>query len=162
NKVVTEGIFFLESRCAKEGIELVRNLDARLPVIIADPAQLHQALVNLIVNAIQAMPGGGTLTISTHADGNILSLSVEDTGIGMSKEIMKQIFLPFFTTKDVGQGTGLGLAVVHGIVTSHGGFVSVESEAGKGSRFTISLPLSEQRELQGCTEKKENDKDVDN
>lgn len=162
NKIVTEGIFFLESRCAKEGIELVRNLDARLPVIIADPAQLHQALVNLIVNAIQAMPGGGTLTISTHADGNILSLSVEDTGIGMSKEIMKQIFLPFFTTKDVGQGTGLGLAVVHGIVTSHGGFVSVESEAGKGSRFTISLPLSEQRELQGCTEKKENDKDVDN
>ncbi len=142
NKIVKDGIYFLESRCAKEGIELVRNLDPDLPMIVADPAQLHQALVNLIVNAIQAMPGGGRLTLSTQGGEEDISLIVEDTGIGMSREILKQIFLPFFTTKGVGQGTGLGLAVVHGIVSSHGGTIKVDSKPGKGSRFEIVLPLS--------------------
>jgi|GEM_PF-218861 len=141
NKLVRDGLYFIESRCAKESIRIVKNLDDNLPEITADPSQMHQVLVNLVVNAVQAMPGGGTLTIGTRAAGPTVSLTVEDTGTGMSEEILKQLFLPFFTTKEVGQGTGLGLSVVHGIVTSHGGKISVESRVGTGSRFTVSLPV---------------------
>jgi two-component system NtrC family sensor kinase len=147
--IVEEGLYFFESRCAKEGIELVRSLSPDLPEITADPAQLHQVLVNLVVNAIQAMPSGGKLTIRTESDGAYVSLIVEDTGVGMSEEIMKQIFMPFFTTKEVGEGTGLGLSVVHGIVSSHKGVIKVESKVGKGSRFEIRFPaltLTEKKE----------------
>jgi len=141
NKIVKDGIYFLESRLSKEQIELDRVLDPNLPSIFADPAQIHQVLVNLIVNAIQAMPGGGKLKLETKSDGDNVSLIVEDTGLGMSAEVLSRVFLPFFTTKDVGQGTGLGLAVVHGIVISHGGTVDVTSEVGKGSVFKVTLPV---------------------
>jgi len=141
NQVIREGLYFLESRCAKEGIEMVRRLESDLPRIPADPSQLHQVLVNLVVNAIQAMPKGGSLTISTRSGDRTVCLAVEDTGTGMSPEVQKQVFLPFFTTKDVGQGTGLGLAVVHGIVTAHGGSIEVKSEIGKGSVFEVCLPV---------------------
>ena len=140
NQVVEEGLYFLESRCAKEGIKVKRLLSSDLPEITADPAQLTQVLVNIVVNAIQAMPNGGNLTIQTNASDQYVLLIVEYIGAGMSKNVMKQIFLPFFTTKEVGQGTGLGLAVVHGIVTSHGGSINVESEAGQGTRFEIQIP----------------------
>jgi len=116
NSLVEDGLYFLESRCAKEGIELVRVLSPGLPDVTADPAQMHQVLVNLAVNAIQAMPNGGKLTVGTASSDDQVLLTVEDTGIGMSEGVLKQIFIPFFTTKDVGQGTGLGLPVVHGIV----------------------------------------------
>jgi two-component system NtrC family sensor kinase len=144
NRIVEEGIYFLGARCAKAGIELVRNLSDKLPFIVADPAQLHQVLINLAVNAMQAMPDGGVLTISTRADDDLVSLIVEDTGTGMTDDVIKQIFVPFFTTKDVDEGTGLGLAVVHGIVTSHGGSIDVESELGAGSRFVVDLPIEQQ------------------
>lgn len=142
NKLVEEGLYFLESRCAKEGIKLVRSFSPDLPEITADPAQLNQVLVNLVVNAIQAMSRGGRLTIRTLACDSYISLIVEDTGIGMSDEVVKHIFTPFFTTKEVGQGTGLGLPVVHGIVTSHGGSIKVESKVGRGTRFEIQLPMT--------------------
>jgi signal transduction histidine kinase len=141
NQLVEEGLNFFESRCAKEGIELLRSLSPDLPEIPADPAQLNQVMVNLIINALQAMEAGGRLTIRTLARKEHISLIVEDTGIGMDEEVMKQIFTPFFTTKDVGQGTGLGLPVVHGIVTSHGGSIKVESKLNQGSRFEIQLPV---------------------
>jgi len=141
NTVIEEGLYFLEARCAKAGIELEYRLEPELPEITADPAQIHQVLVNLVVNAIQAMPDGGTITIATKSDDDHVSLLVEDTGIGMSEEIRKQLFIPFFTTKDVDEGTGLGLPVVHGIVTSHGGSIQVWSKVGEGSRFEIRLPL---------------------
>ncbi len=143
NNVVNEGLSFLEFRCTKEGIELVRLLSPDIPEIIADPSQLHQVLVNLVVNALQAMPEGGKITIRTMTGDNYVSLIVEDTGIGMSDEVKKQMFIPFFTTKDVGQGTGIGLSVVHGIVTSHGGSIKVESDIGKGTRFEIKLPIKD-------------------
>jgi signal transduction histidine kinase len=145
NKIVNDGLYFLESRCAKEGIEVIRDLCPELPNIVCDPAQLNQVLVNLVVNAIQAMPGGGQLTVRTHVEEGRVALSVEDTGKGISEEVKRQIFNPFFTTKEVGKGTGLGLPVVHGIVTSHGGTIQVESREGQGSRFTIQLPLPEPR-----------------
>ncbi|UCC29662.1 MAG: hypothetical protein JSU86_15835 [Phycisphaerales bacterium] len=142
NQVVEQGMFFIEARCAKEGVDLVRDLAPDLPQPLADPSQLQQVLVNLVVNALQAMPDGGTLTVATHSGDRSVALVVEDTGIGMSEEIRERIFDPFFTTKDVGEGTGLGLSVVHGIVTSHGGSVKCESTIGGGTRFEIELPHS--------------------
>ncbi len=142
NNLVNEGLYFLESRCAKEGIELVRSLNPDVPEIIADPSQLHQVLVNLIVNSLQAMPEGGVLTIRTNFSKSYVSLIIEDTGTGMSDEVKKQMFIPFFTTKEVGQGTGIGLSVVHGIVTSHGGSIIVESNINKGTRFEVQLPIN--------------------
>jgi len=144
--LVKEGLYFLQSRCVKEGIELNYSLAQDLPEIIIDPSQLKQIVVNLVVNAIQAMPGGGKLDVQTQARNDHISLIVEDTGIGMSKEVLKQIFVPFFTTKDIGEGTGLGLSVVHGIVSSHGGSIEVDSTVGMGSRFEIRLPLAESTE----------------
>lgn len=143
NKIVEESLYFLESRCAKEGIKVVRLLFSDLPEVTADPAQMTQVLVNIAVNAIQAMPNGGRLTIQTKASDKFVFLIIEDTGVGMTEDIMKKIFLPFFTIKDVGKGTGLGLPVVHGIVTSHGGFINVDSKVGQGARFKIQLPIAE-------------------
>jgi signal transduction histidine kinase len=141
NDIVNDGIYFFEARCMKAGIRLIRRLAADLPEITVDAAQINQVLVNLVVNAIHAMPEGGTLTVETRAIDESVCLRVEDTGTGMTEEQTDQIFLPFFTTKDIHEGTGLGLAVVHGIVTSHGGKIVVETKVGKGTRFLIHLPL---------------------
>jgi len=140
NQIVKDGLYFLESRCAKEGIKVVCHLFSPLPEITADQSQMTQVLVNTVVNAIQAMPNSGTLTIRTLASDEYVSLVVEDTGVGMDMTVMRKIFQPFFTTKDVGVGTGLGMSVVYGIVTSHGGLIDVESKIGKGTRIMIKLP----------------------
>jgi two-component system NtrC family sensor kinase len=151
NQVVKDGLYLFEARCAKEGIEMVRSLSRDLPEITADPGQLNQVLVNLVVNSVQAMPEGGRLTVQTIARADHVSLIVEDTGVGMNEEVMKQIFIPFFTTKDVDQGTGLGLAVVHGIVASHGGSIKVESQVDRGTRFEVQLPLTTSQEARECS-----------
>ncbi len=148
NGVVEEAFFFLEGRCVKGGIEVVREPASNLPEVTADPAQLKQVLVNLVVNAIQAMPDGGTLTVSTRAGDSCVSLVVRDTGSGMDEKTVEKIFLPFFTTKDVNEGTGLGLAVVHGIVTAHGGTIDAASQPGHGTRFEIHLPTTVPEESQ--------------
>ncbi len=148
NKLINEGLFFLESRCIKYGVELNKVLTRDLPLIDADPSQMHQVLVNLVVNAIQAMPEGGKLIVETRKKNGFVELRVKDTGTGMSEDIVKQIFLPFFTTKDVNEGTGLGLAVVHGIVKSHNGSIRVDSRPGSGTTFTISLPVLEGQKTQ--------------
>lgn len=141
NQVVRDGLYFLESRCSKAGIEVVRTLDSDLPEIYADASQVHQVLVNLVVNAIQAMHEGGKVTIETRRGNDSAILAVSDTGCGMTDAVRQNIFTPFFTTKDVNEGTGLGLAVVHGIVASHNGRISVQSTVGTGSRFDIELPI---------------------
>ncbi len=142
NRVIEDGLGLLQARCAQSGIEIVRRLDPAIPKIFADPAQMTQVLVNIAVNAVQAMPGGGILSVETTAAQESVHLSIGDTGTGMSKEVLSQIFMPFFTTKDINEGTGLGLSVAHGIVTSHGGSIEVTSAPGKGTRFTIRLPVS--------------------
>ncbi|HNT28259.1 MAG TPA: ATP-binding protein, partial [bacterium] len=142
NERVTSCLDLLEPRIRKGGVRVVTELTPDIPPIVADPAQIHQILVNLVVNAVQAMDPGGTLTIRTAHDGERVSLAVEDTGCGMTAETKDRIFVPFFTTKDIGEGTGLGLSVVLGIVTAHGGDIKVESEPGRGSRFTVTLPLA--------------------
>ena len=129
-------------RRTEAGIDIVEHRGARGVFVDADPARLQQVVVNLIVNAVQAMPGGGTLTVTTRADTENAILEVVDTGIGMDERVRERIFVPFFTTKDVNEGTGLGLAVVHGIVTAHGGSISVDSVPGEGSKFELRLPRS--------------------
>ncbi|MEO0067758.1 MAG: ATP-binding protein [candidate division WOR-3 bacterium] len=147
NELVADGLYFFQSRCAKAGIKVVLDLAPDLPEISADPTQLNQVLVNLIVNAIQAMPHGGTLKVTTSRKNEAISLVVEDTGVGMSEDVIQKIFMPFFTTKPVGEGTGLGLSVVHGIVSAHQGRICVESEVGKGSRFEVILPIAPSKEV---------------
>jgi signal transduction histidine kinase len=145
NQLVEEVLNFFKSRCAQEGVELICSLFPDLPRVDADPSQLNQVVMNLIVNALQAMPRGGNLRIQTSYEENQVLLVVEDTGIGMSDDVLEKIFTPFFTTKEVGQGTGLGLPVVHGIITSHGGSVRVKSKVSQGTRFEIRLPAAKPR-----------------
>lgn len=148
NQIVQDGLYFFEARCAKEGIELIRLLSPDMPEITADPGQLNQLLVNLVVNSLQSMPGTGKITVQTRFSEHNVYLIVEDTGTGMSKEVLDKIFVPFFTTKDVGHGTGLGLPVVYGIVTAHGGTIDVKSEPGCGTRFEIQLPAIEPGDME--------------
>jgi hypothetical protein len=134
-----------------EDVLLTTQLDPALGPIEADPGQLHQVVMNLVVNARDAMPNGGSLTIETaNADvdeigdgsiepGRYITLTVRDAGEGIDEETLGQIFEPFFTTKDASKGTGLGLATVYGIVKQSGGYVEVESEVGVGSAFRIYL-----------------------
>ncbi|MFO7650085.1 MAG: ATP-binding protein [bacterium] len=140
NSLVLDGLLFLEGRCAKSDVELVRLTAPGLPEVEADASQILQVLINLVVNAVQAMSSGGRLAVATGREDDWVFLRVADTGVGMSPEVLRQAFVPFFTTKDVNEGTGLGLAVVHGIVTAHGGKIDVESKVGVGTTFTVRLP----------------------
>ncbi len=153
--VVVESTARMLRRLIGEDIILVVNQDPDLEKISADPGQLEQVIMNLAVNARDAMPVGGRLTIETHSlrvdtadgigytnrkSGLYAQLIVADTGHGMSEEVKSKIFEPFFTTKGIGKGTGLGLSVVHGIVQQCGGYIDVESTAGSGTEFRIMLP----------------------
>lgn len=145
NTIVQSILYFIDIRFQSRGIKIVERLDQHLPVIEADSVQISQVLVNLITNAIHAMAGGGKITIATKRKQNQVSLVVSDTGSGMSSEVKRKIFEPFYTTKPVGQGTGLGLSVVQGIIEEHKGKILVSSSPGKGSRFEIVLPLRQMR-----------------
>jgi len=141
NRLIEDGIYLFELRCAKSGITVEKNLCHDLPTIRADLSQLQQVFANLIINAIHAMPEEGELAVETAFDKDFVYLIVQDSGIGMTQETLKQIFLPFFTTKDIKQGTGLGLPVVHGIVKAHGGGIDARSRFGHGTEFKIRFPL---------------------
>ncbi len=156
NQVVRDAEQLLR-RLIGDDVEIVTRLHARPGNVMADPWQLGQVLMNLVINARDAMPGGGQIVIETAAEeivaaeagppevqpGRYGVLSVADTGVGMSPEIQKRIFEPFFTTKGVGTGTGLGLSTAYGIVRQAGGWINLKSARGSGSRFEIWLPLTE-------------------
>jgi two-component system cell cycle sensor histidine kinase/response regulator CckA len=129
-------------RLIGEDIEIAMLAAPGLPSVLADRSQIEQVILNLAVNARDAMPSGGTLTIETRVVGERVALIVTDTGVGMAAETIERVFEPFFTTKAVGQGTGLGLATVHGIVTQSGGDIHVYSEPDLGTSFKIYLPIT--------------------
>jgi signal transduction histidine kinase len=130
-------------RTIGEHIDLRCWVPSEMPPTVIDPGQVTQLLMNLTVNARDAMPDGGRLTIKATECENGVRLVVEDTGLGMSEETVAKAFDPFFTTKPPGSGTGLGLATVYGIVSQAGGTVTLDSELGRGTRATIELPASE-------------------
>ena len=152
-----EGLLKMLNRLIGEDITIKTDLEAGAWTVSADKGTIEQTITNLLVNARDAMPEGGTITIRTEnvtlgeddrgviaeaRPGRFVRLSVSDMGTGMSKETLQHIFDPFFTTKGTGKGTGLGLSVVHGIVKQHGGWIKVDSEPGRGSTFEIYLPAS--------------------
>ena len=125
----------------KHGTELVRRFE-EVPPVQCLPDELNQVWTNLVHNALQAMDYKGTLTLGLRRDGDNALVSVTDTGCGMTPEVRERIFDPFFTTKPAGEGTGLGLDIVRKIIEKHGGRILVDSEVGKGSTFTVSLPIA--------------------
>jgi two-component system, NtrC family, sensor kinase len=141
NRVVRDALVLLESRCVKSGVRIALRAAPSLPEIVADASQIQQVVLNLCVNAIQSMPRGGNLRVFTEAEGEYVRLVVADEGEGMTEEVRRHLFTPFFTTKSVGNGTGLGLSVVHGIVAAHGGTIEVVSAPGEGATFVVRLPL---------------------
>ncbi|MBN2577219.1 MAG: HAMP domain-containing histidine kinase [Deltaproteobacteria bacterium] len=156
--VVERTISLLRPMAEKSGITCTIVREDPEPFADIDVSLIEQALTNLVVNAVQAMPGGGTLTIRSCEEvvsppagvaataGSYACLHVEDTGVGMTSEQLRHAFEPFFTTKDVGSGTGLGLSVAHGIVRDHGGWLAAASAPEKGSRFSMYLPASQPTE----------------
>jgi signal transduction histidine kinase len=132
-------------------VTLSTFLPSDLPSILGDATHLQTLFLNLITNALDAMPQGGTLTIRTRhvsgsslpGKGGVIEIAIIDTGIGITEESKKKIFEPFYTTKKLGEGTGLGLAICNQIIKDHSGKIEVESEVGNGSAFTVSLPVSQ-------------------
>jgi CheY-like chemotaxis protein len=156
---LVEGLLTLITQTFPKTIELSVALEADLPPITGDKNQIEQALLNLCVNARDAMSDGGRLSFKTQSiegatlqglgktlDGRYVCIEVSDTGVGMDESIQKRVFEPFFTTKKMGQGTGLGLSVVYGIVKNHNGFINVESKPGAGTSFRLYFPVAQSLE----------------
>jgi two-component system NtrC family sensor kinase len=143
NKALTRTLFLLESQTLFHNIEIVKDLDESLPLVLSDIQQLYHLFMNIILNAAQAMEGKGILTIKSIliSDKNQVNIDISDTGPGISEKHLPQIFEPFFTTKEEGKGTGLGLSLAYRIVENHGGHIRAESETGKGTTFLITLPV---------------------
>jgi len=154
NEVLEELIHLSEPWFLARNVKLTKHLSPNLPPTLGDPTHLQTLFLNLITNALDAMPKGGVLTIQTQQvlpppsskDRRWLEISMTDTGIGITEESKKRIFEPFFTTKKMGEGTGLGLAICEKIIKEHSGRIDIESEVGKGSTFLISLPVLERNE----------------
>jgi len=139
NNLIQSSVSLIQYDKRAKAIEIVRDLSPDIPEATTDGSQLSQVFVNLILNAVDAMPGGGTLTIRSRLRDGTMTIAFEDTGIGISRENITRIFDPFFTTKE--KGTGLGLAVSYSIIKKLKGSLTVESEVNKGTRFRITLPV---------------------
>jgi PAS domain S-box-containing protein len=142
NEILAQGLTFMDSLFSATHVDLRTEFDAALPTIEADEGQLWQAILNLVRNALEAMPNGGTLLVSTTRSGSRVVLTVRDTGKGMSEQERQQVFKPFFSTKP--SGTGLGLPLTQQIIAEHGGSIRCESTPNKGTTFVIELPLAEE------------------
>ncbi|MGB2690423.1 MAG: ATP-binding protein [Desulfobacterales bacterium] len=143
--IINKTLNLISHELEMKELQLKKNIAPNLPKVKCDFKQIQQVLLNLMYNASEAMPSGGTLTITANrANGAkaLLEVTISDTGCGISEKDMENIFEPFFTTKEEGKGVGLGLSVVYGIIAKHNGTIAVESEPGKGSTFTIRLPCS--------------------
>lgn len=139
NEVMGRILSFVAPQAAKQGVEVVNYLSNDLPSILLDDETLHAALLNLTLNAIQAMPGGGTFTVRSRDSRFGVALDLIDTGCGMNDETARHMFEPFYTTKD--GGSGLGLPLAQKIIAAHGGRIDVQTEAGRGTKFTLEFPV---------------------
>ena len=137
----------METQSLFQNIEITKDLDTDLPPIDGDKSQLQQVFMNLALNAAEAMENGGELIVKSSFSDSALEVKFTDTGCGIPGEDMEKIFEPFFTTKSHMNGTGLGLAVSHGIIAKHKGTISVESDIEKGTTFTVILPVKETLEV---------------
>ncbi|MBM4286502.1 MAG: GHKL domain-containing protein, partial [Deltaproteobacteria bacterium] len=140
NQVIQDVVHLMQGEAGNRGINLVERLEGRLPPVEADPNQMKQVILNLVKNAFEAMDGDGEICLTSGSENRQVWFSVQDTGMGIPQESMEKIFNPFFTTKE--KGSGLGLAVIHKIISDHHGSVSVESTPGQGTSFLVKLPLS--------------------
>lgn len=143
NKLLNDTLQLLEPQMRKSQVEVIKNYAEVPPVIVGNPGKLQQVFTNLILNARDAMIGGGTISLTTSADENQVIVEVSDTGEGISSENLIKIYDPFFTTKAVGSGTGLGLAVSYGIVQEHAGNIEAVSEIGEGTTFRLVFPAAQ-------------------
>jgi hypothetical protein len=142
--VIRDTLGLFEPHVRGRRIEVVRDLEEGLPRVNGNRGRLQQVLMNLLLNAVDAMPEGGTLTVAARAASGRVRVEVRDTGIGIPPEHLDRIYDPFFTTKPRGKGTGLGLSVSYGIVKEHAGTLVAESAPGEGARFVVSLPALEE------------------
>lgn len=139
NQIIKDSLYILKSRSKKENVKIVLILENELPSFFVNPVQINQVLINLCVNSFQAIPNGGEIVIQTFSANENIYLVIQDTGVGISEQVMKRIFDPFFSTKD--KGTGLGLTLVNSIVASYGGSIKTESNVENGTRFEIRFPI---------------------
>lgn len=160
NKVLEAALLLVGHQINLENIKLEKKSDAHLPLILADFDKIQQVLINIIMNAIQAMPDGGNLTIATSVAKGIrigelskdaVRIDIRDTGVGITKENMNKLFTPFFTTKEKGKGVGLGLPVVHGIIEQHNGKIMVASEPNVGTTFSIYLEVMDEKKAKNTS-----------
>jgi two-component system NtrC family sensor kinase len=142
NGVIDTALRLAEFDSGFQKLRIVRNLSDGLPDIFADADQLQQVVLNIFLNARDAMPDGGELNVSTRRIDNEIVIEISDTGEGVDPKSAKQVFDPFFTTKAAGKGTGLGLAVCYGIVTAHGGRLELVQNTGRGATFIVTLPVA--------------------
>lgn len=152
NKIIEDVLEYASKEGKLSGIGVKGELDPSLPYVYVDPHQLMQAFENIINNAIEAMPGGGELTVKTRnvPEERMVEVSIADTGCGIPEENLPKLFTPFFTTKEMGKGTGLGLAIAYGIIKTHKGNIEVKSELGRGTVFTLRILLGNpQSEMNG-------------
>lgn len=145
NKIIEDTMHFVNLKNRDKGIELIKEYDNTIPEILVDNKKIKQVIVNLLSNSMQAMPKGGELKIKTKFNIDNVKISVSDTGCGIEKNVQERIFTPFFTTK--ARGVGLGLAIVNNIVQKHGGTTEISSEVGKGTIFTVTLPMRKNSDI---------------
>jgi two-component system NtrC family sensor kinase len=154
--VLDETLKFTRHQIQKSKVNLTQELAESLPLINGHSGQLQQVFTNLILNAVQAMPDGGSLTVASRMgeDEKTVQVSFTDTGVGISEKSLDKIFEPFFTSKKVGEGTGLGLSVSYGLITNHGGEIKVSSKVGGGTTFTVILPVRTGEVVSACHDQK--------
>lgn len=137
NKLIEETLPLITHQAYHQGVEIAKHLDSGLVQVKGSSGQLKQVFLNLFLNAVQAMPNGGVLRITTRAGDGTVEIHIKDTGVGIPKENLKRLFEPFFTTKE--KGSGLGLSVSHTIIQNHGGIIEVDSVVGQGTTFIVKL-----------------------
>jgi signal transduction histidine kinase len=151
NQILIELLSLVSNQPSFQKVEIVKILDPSLPLMSGDPVQLKEVFSNILSNAGEAMPEGGRMTVTSKFNngGRTIEVSIRDTGCGIPTANLNKIFMPFFTTKKIGQGTGLGLAIAYGIVKMHRGSIEVESTEGKGTTFVVKLPVSSSTQAEG-------------